>query len=397
MLKNKLKYLVVPVFLLMALSARAQGFVEWIDDVQLTVPDMKVVFISDMANFIDVNNVPVYLTASGTIRSAGDDPEQRYILEFRLEFNDRPTPLIVQKSKAFKLKTYGLQDGDPIRFTNLIFIDGRFSPKQNGQNIDWESPEINEQEGFTASDLGGAQIPTGVYKMTGNFYREGQPEEPDAAVLMNITGIPSFLELIYPGAEYGVDDIPVIYQEYPVLQWRPEDAAAFSKFVVKVWERFDFQKTVDEVTQSEPLLDYTFEAKGGVFSLPYQTIPNAKPLQIGHTYVWSVDGIVPSSSGPDAVKVSSPYFVFSIKQPGGKVGSSFGEVEFILKTLFGGEIPADVVEKMSGVFFNGTIRVNGRSVSPQELDMLVKKLQGEAAADGKALGDYIKTVRVEEK
>jgi hypothetical protein len=388
MLKNKLIGFLL--MLLTALPAAAQN-VNWIDDARLTVDEMKVVFLSDI-NFLDTRDVPIYLQITGEVRMApGDDPATtRYVLELGLTYNGEM--VIVQKSRPFTLDEIGLKEGDPISFTNLVFVDGRISPRQTNL-LSWGPTETHIPEGMDENALLSGMLPAGTYLMYGTFYHEGQPDGPEKSIELTITGLPSFLDLIYPGIDFGSDDVPIIYQPNPVFQWRAGSPDDFKFFEFKLYLKEPFHKSINDVLQSDPYAVIK-DIDGNLFSYPYPA--DAKPLQQGRTYVWFVEGIVPTSSGPDAVRIKSPYYVFTYQQPGSGI-SSFGSIEHILKQIFGGSIPDEIVEQLKGVSFNGMIRVNGRQVSPTDLGRMVNVLAKKASEEGNTISDYIKNVRVEEK
>jgi hypothetical protein len=382
--------------------------VKWIDRIDLTVPDMRVVFLSDITNFVEVQNMPVFFTADGEVRLPDDiDVDNtNFVMTFKLFYEDGPLPVIVQSSKRFTLPGIGLQEGDALSFTNLIFINGRLSPGQTGAPLEWGSATINEQEGFSYNDLGQAQLPNGAYLLTVGIAVESNAdfEVEDASTVLTITGIPSFLELIYPGAEYGDANVPKIFQELPVFQWRADNAEAFSKYTIRGWLKQDYHRSVEEVVQSEVVFEETLDYTGlplndprkRLASLPYTQITRSQPLQIGATYVWSVEGTVASSSGPDVVKVQSPYFIFTLAEASGEAGASFGEIENTLRRLLGNEIPENIQRDLKGVRFNGTIRINGREVSPLDLARLVTQLETAAQKDEVNITEYVKDSRVVE-
>ena len=95
--------------------------------------------------------------------------------------------------------------------------------------------------------------------------------------------------------------------------------------------------------------------------------------------------------------MQSPYYIFSLRQPGGNIGSTFGAIEFLLKKIFDGDIPEKVVDDLKGVYFNGTILVNGRMITATDLNRLVNKLEEAAKNDDKAISDYVQQVKIEEK
>ena len=311
--------------------------------------------------------------------------------------------MIEQASKAFKLDEIGLEDGDYLSFTNLVFNTGIISPRQT-QKIEWGSPIITRPPEFSDDALRGGTLPAGAYIISVDFFEVGSTDaSPDATIGFEVVPIPTFLELIYPGWEYGGDDVPIIYQEFPVFQWRPEHQDAFSKYTVKMFMKLDFHRSINDVLQSDPILDFVIDYTDpantfpeGLFSLPYQQT-NGKPLTFGGTYVWYLEGTVPSTSGPDLVRVQSPYYIFTLQKPGGAVGTTFGALEYLIKKMFDGDIPENVVEELRGVYFNGTIRINGRMITATDLNRLINKLEEAATNDGKAISDYVQDVRIEEK
>ena len=402
MSNNKIKFLLVPMLLFSFIIGKAQ--VDWIEDVSMTVPDDRMVaFISDFASFLEVKNAPIYMTSTGRI--VGSVPNQEYTLVFKLYYNSAVNGNIVieQSSKQFKLEDIGLAEGSNINFTNLVFNNGLIGPGQT-QMLEWGSAIVTRPPEFSEDALGGGTLPPGAYTITADFIEIGASNDPiDYTLPFEIIEIPTFLELIYPGWEYGGEEVPVIYQEFPVFQWRPENADAFSKFRVKMYMKLDFHRSINEISQSDPIMDYEIDYTDpanplprGLFSLPYQQT-NGKPMTFGATYVWNIEGTVPSSSGPDLVRVQSPFYIFSLRQPGGNIGSTFGAIEFLLKKIFDGDIPEKVVDDLRGVYFNGTILVNGRMITATDLNRLVNKLEEAAKNDDKAISDYVQQVKIEEK
>jgi hypothetical protein len=96
------------------------------------------------------------------------------------------------------------------------------------------------------------------------------------------------------------------------------------------------------------------------------------------------------------VKVQSPYFIFTLAEASGEAGASFGEIENTLRRLLGNEIPENIQRDLKGVRFNGTIRINGREVSPRDLARLVTQLETAAQKDEVNITEYVKDSRVVE-
>jgi len=389
------KKIITSLFITVLLAAPLTGqVVHWIDELDLTVDDLKVVLISDL-NLLNVRDVPIYLTARGEIQlRVGDDNNTNFVLEMGLSFQG--APVVVQRTKPFTLNELGLNDGNTVYFTNLIFNDGRFSPSQINP-VTWGTSDVNFPPGFE-DELGTGVLPAGQYVLYATFYQDGQPDTdtPDATVDMNLIGLPTFLEPIYPGIDFGSDNVPTVYQENPVFQWRSGGPNDYSEYEFKIWLKEPFHQSLNDIVQSDPYyVSLKEEIPGSQFVYPYP--PGGKPLLTGGTFVWQVAGIIPSSSGPDILRVDSQYFIFTVVQPGTGGGSTFGSVEFLLKKLFGGDIPEDVVKKLEEVNFRGVIRLNGRQISPTDLNRLVKKLSSTAADNGVDVSDYINDYSVQEK
>ena len=56
-----------------------------------------------------------------------------------------------------------------------------------------------------------------------------------------------------------------------------------------------------------------------------------------------------------------------------------------------------MVKSLEEVNFRGVIRLNGRQISPTDLNRLVKKLSSTAADNGVDVSDYINDYSVQEK
>ena len=86
MSKNKFKFLLVPLLLLSFAAGKAQDL-KWIPDdgIRLSFPEGHnvVAFISDFASFLEIKNMPIYLTANGQVNAPVPNASG-YILEFKL-------------------------------------------------------------------------------------------------------------------------------------------------------------------------------------------------------------------------------------------------------------------------------------------------------------------------
>jgi hypothetical protein len=96
---------------------------------------------------------------------------------------------------------------------------------------------------------------------------------------------------------------------------------------------------------------------------------SARPLVDGRQYVWRVEALLSTTSGPRSFP--STLRVFRVEQ--GPGGGNQPDLANLLGTLTPGQL-AGIAGLLEGYFVNGTILIDGRVVTREELEDLLRRL-----------------------
>jgi hypothetical protein len=196
--------------------------------------------------------------------------------------------------------------------------------------------------------LPGGRIPAGLYMFTAVV----TPTDGGVGTTVTFTfepTNPTSIDLLYPPD--GDDNVTA----YPLFQWRYDGPRAR----ISIYEQLPGQETFEEVISGVPHLTETVETNS--FQYPSSGV---RALELGKTYVWTVDGLAGISGGTDAV-LRSELRSFQLSTRNALwVSGLLEEIEAAVGPGY-----ADVFTRIrrEGLTANGSISLNGTSIPYSEL------------------------------
>ncbi|KAA3614904.1 MAG: hypothetical protein D8M58_10640 [Calditrichaeota bacterium] len=243
----------------------------------------------------------------------------------------------------------------------------------NDSNLDPNASDLQDEIVATS------QIPVGLYTLKSSMqytYTDPKTQETSThtavtAVTANIQIIvtnPTLINLITPGVLLNSGFTYDIYSEQPILQWNGNSG----EYQVLVFKKQSEFSTVEDILNSQPIWE---SERISTLSVQYPDF-NALPLEFGKTYVWLVRSFINTSSGENALN-SEPW-EFTLVDPSQALGMqnmAKQELEQLLKQLLGNN--ADTIIRQLDGYGLSTIRVNGSTISTQELYQYIEKYRNQ--------------------
>jgi hypothetical protein len=209
--------------------------------------------------------------------------------------------------------------------------------------------------------LPGGRIPAGLYVFTVTV----TPTDGGAGTTVTFTfepTNPTSIELLYPPD--GDDNA----NDFPLFQWRYDGPRAR----ISIYEQIPGQATLEEVISGVPHLTETVE--GNSFQYPSSGV---RSLQLGKTYVWTVEGLAGISGGTDAV-LKSELRTFRLSTRNAPwISGLLEEIEAAV-----GPNHTDIFSSIrrEGFSANGIISLNGTPISYSDLLPVLELLRQEQNA-----------------
>lgn len=277
-------------------------------------------------------------------------------ISFTVLYNGAPLGFELVNGKSVTVKP-----GAPIILTNInaMKADGIFAFKVKGGDI--------KLDAIVSALLGGdktitdinpqAPIPAGEY--TFNF-TVGSVTESAVLTLSNPSG---FVSLIGPGTVFLDEEPGEVYDAKPAISWSG-DAPEFELRIVPVDRLID--KTMGDLLSKNPQYSEITKNK-------FKRYPNSD-LQAGKVYAILVSSRVNSLGSSKPEETWATPFWFTIPQA--KTSSELAGNEIInkLKAIFGDDY-ATLFEQIKSGKIKGSIMIDGKSVTFQELAVILQKLQ----------------------
>jgi hypothetical protein len=281
-------------------------------------------------------------------------------IKFYVDFNGTPLPLSMKNDNVVKFAP-----GETITLSNVNALkqDGRFNFKIDGPDpdIDLIVPILFGQ-GKKSEDINiGAPLPAGAY----NFHLVVNDE--DKVATLTLSNPSGYISIMGPGSVFLEDDPAEIYDRNPAISWSG-DAPEFELRVVLVDPTVD--KTIEDLKNKNPQFKEITKNK-------FRRYPNTD-LQAGKVYAILLASRVNSMGSASAEETWATPFWFTI--PEAKSASEVAGNDIInkLKAIFGDDYAA-IFEQIKSGKVKGSIMIDGKSVTFQELAVILQKLQtGEA-------------------
>lgn len=202
-----------------------------------------------------------------------------------------------------------------------------------------------------------------------------------------VSSHPISMELISPGGPLEDTTNTAIMTTYPFFQWQ-SDPCAICTYQIRVaefvpGEHSSMEDAIEDQTvlPLEQALGFHEVGKGTTFQYP-QT--GAIDLEPGHTYVWQVQKLIPTTEGEEAV--NSFIWAFKIIDPTQEQPVAAGEggvvVQGPIMQFVQDAMGADAFDQMfggggelEGYQPNRVVRLNGEPLDPSRLNNLRNSLQ----------------------
>ncbi|MCK6601419.1 MAG: hypothetical protein L6Q77_06310 [Bacteroidetes bacterium] len=273
---------------------------------------------------------------------------------FWVDYNGTDLPL-----KMYNKLPVVLKPGEKITMTNVNALkeDGRFSFTVSGDPQVEDIAKVLFNKTDVASINVGAPLPAGAY----TFHLK--INDVDATATLSLSNPSGFVAINSPGSTFLEEDPLEIYERNPVISWSG-DAPEFEVRVVVVDPTVD--KTVEDLKNKTP--QYKDITRDKV-----RRYPNSD-LQAGKIYAVLLASRVNTMGSSNAEEVWASPTWFTI--PVAKTSSEMAANQIIekLKAIFGDDY-ASLFEQIKSGKVKGTVMIDGKSVTFQELVAILEKLQ----------------------
>lgn len=277
-------------------------------------------------------------------------------VEFYVDYNGSRLPLSMKNGSVIKFTP-----GETITLTNVTALkqDARLNFK-----IDGPDPDVDQivsalyGTGKKSSDINiGAPLPAGAY----NFHLVVNDE--DKVATLSLSNPSGYIAIVGPGSTFLEDDPAEIYDRNPAISWSG-DAPEFEVRVVLVDRTVD--KTIEDLKNKTPQFKEITKNK-------FRRYPNSD-LQAGKIYAILIASRVNTMGASSAEETWATPLWFTI--PEAKTAAEVAGNDLInkLKAIFGDDY-ATIFEQIKNGKIKGTIMIDGKTVTFQELAEILQKLQ----------------------
>jgi hypothetical protein len=234
-----------------------------------------------------------------------------------------------------------------------VFINLNFSST-------FDPPDTKFEDEF----YGSGKARRGIYWLQAILQVTGFPDS-ETTVRLLITN-PSDIQLSTPGNKAG-SGTPLETNDFPVFTFFSDG----TEYILKVFEKLAHHNSVEDVINSgNPICEEPLNTP----VLDYATATTGQPLQIGHTYFWYVDVLVPTTAGTETFR--SEVYQFKVAQATGTSaeGVAVASIIEMLRPIVGNQV--DDLSKNLSDFELKNIRLNGKPITIYELHQIIDGYEG---------------------
>lgn len=231
-------------------------------------------------------------------------------------------------------------------------------------NLDFTSTFDPPDTKFEDEFYGSGKARRGIYFLQAILQVAGFPDS-ETTVRLQVTN-PSDIQLSSPGNRAGSGS-PLETTDFPVFTFFSDG----TEFVLKVFEKLAHQQSVEDVINStNPICEEPLSTP----VLNYAAASTGQPLQIGHTYYWYVDVLVPTTAGTETFR--SEVYQFKVTQGTGSTseGTAVTSIIELLRPIVGNQV--DDLSKNLSDFELKNIRLNGKPITIYELHQIIDGYDG---------------------
>jgi len=280
-------------------------------------------------------------------------------LILKLFLDDPSNPIATATSDLFPVVSApGMQYGaSNVQLINANMI-GVFT------NLNFSTTFDPPDNKFEDEFYGSGKARRGIYFLQIILRVSGYPDS-ETTVRLKITN-PSNVQLSTPGSRAGAGSPPET-NDFPVFTFF-SDA---NEFVLKIYEKLTHHQSVEDVINSgNPICEEPLN----VSILDYSIATTGQPLQIGKTYYWYVDVLVPTTAGTETFR--SEVFQYKVTQGTGSTGEGTAVTSILemLRPIVGNQV--DNYSKSLTDFELKNIRLNGKPITIYELHQIIDGYDG---------------------
>jgi hypothetical protein len=325
--------------------------------------DSQVVYYSDF-DFLGIGNV-------------GEEFFMIQVVSDQNYYNSILTARLIQEGEQLAfLRTapFTLPAGEWL-ITNIDLAEGNYDFEGTTEPIRIADSGIEEElEDKIKNNLySSGQLPTGYYEVKVELTASELTTPIQATYLFVITN-PYLINLVAPGSQIGYGVVQEIFTEFPVFQWN----GSSGDYQVLVFEKKSEFSSLDDILNNFP--NWESERLNSLaVQYPVSGVGSNSviPLEFGKIYYWLVKSFIQTSSGMN--EILSEIWQFSLVDPA-SMGSNANDLAkenilMFLKQHIGTQEAEEIAKKLAEFNLN-SIKVNGQSISVQDLYEIVDQYRG---------------------
>ena len=292
----------------------------------------------------------------------GNANDETAYLELILTLDGSPIPIATARSDEFFVR---LVDGRRFQATNIELI--QFNQLGNFINLNFNTTFDPPDSKFEDEFYGSGRARRGYYRLQAKLNIIGHQNSPFIGEISVLVKNPSNIQLSSPGNKIGSGLPQEIMTDLPVFAFFSDG----TEFIVSVYEKLSHHQSIEDVINSGNAMFVSDPISTPVFN--YAAV-NGQPLQVGHTYYWFVDVLVPTTAGTE--KFRSEVFQFKVVQSTGaqSEGIAVASVIEMLRPIVGNQV--DEISKTLSNFELKNIRLNGKPITIYELYQIIDGYEG---------------------
>ena len=359
-----LKHLKIFLILIALLYLPFQTFGQGPNDPQIAItptPALQSAQVLYFSNFdiFDVGNAVHLFDVRIMNVGLGTSGNENARLIMKLYLDDPNNPIASATSDLFPV---AISPGAQYSATNVQLINANLIGVFSNLNFTttFDPPDENFEDEF----YGSGKARRGIYWLQAVLQVAGF-QDAETTIRLKITN-PSSIQLSSPGNKAG-SGIPAETNDFPVFTFFSDG----TEFVLKIFEKLPHHQSVEDVINSgNPICEEPLN----IPVLNYATATTGQPLQVGHTYYWYVDVIVPTTAGTEIFP--SEVYQFKVTQATGTSaeGTAVASIIEMLRPIIGNRV--DNYSKDLSDFELKNIRLNGRPITVYELYQIIDSYEG---------------------
>ena len=261
-----------------------------------TLQSAQVLYFSNFDIF-DVGNAQYLFDVRINNVALGTPGNENARLILKIYLDDPSNPIASATSDLFPVVN---SPGTQYNASNVQLINANQIGVFTNLNFSttFDPPDTKFEDEF----YGSGKARRGIYWLQAILRVTGFSDSETTVKLMATN--PSDIQLSTPGNKAG-SGTPLETNDFPVFTFFSDG----TEFILKVYEKLSHHQSVEDVINSgNPICEEPLN----IPVLNYAAATTGQPLQIGHTYFWYVDVLVPTTAGTETFR--SEVFQFKVTQ-----------------------------------------------------------------------------------